>query len=128
VTRFRNKSEKVEKVTSRFPDVGDPLLHDDELCALVMSADGKYIATAGADAKIYLWSLDAALRNARVGVRTCITTVGDFSKAVLGHAQSVHDGIAEADPQLKASHLYLTRTPTVSHFYQGRTAPSTEVR
>ncbi|KAG2339000.1 WD40 repeat-like protein [Suillus weaverae] len=41
--------------------VGDPLLHDDEVCAVVISPDGKYIISGGSDAKIYVWSLEAAL-------------------------------------------------------------------
>ncbi|KAG2747516.1 WD40 repeat-like protein [Suillus brevipes Sb2] len=41
---------------------GGPLLHDDELMAVVMSPDGNYIASAGLDAKIYVWSVEAALK------------------------------------------------------------------
>ncbi|KAG2067072.1 WD40 repeat-like protein [Suillus decipiens] len=44
--------------------VGDPLLHDDEVFAVILSTDGKYIASAGLDAKIYVWSLNAALKHA----------------------------------------------------------------
>ncbi|OAX32771.1 WD40 repeat-like protein [Rhizopogon vinicolor AM-OR11-026] len=76
--------------------VGNPLLHDDELCALAMSADGKYIATAGSDAKIYLWSFDVALGGDR--------------------AASVHGGSAE-DEQLKASHICFPSHCTVSLLY-----------
>ncbi|KAG1893717.1 uncharacterized protein F5891DRAFT_1196060 [Suillus fuscotomentosus] len=43
--------------------VGDPLLHDDQVCAVAMSPDGKYIASAGLDKTIYVWSLEAALKN-----------------------------------------------------------------
>jgi hypothetical protein len=37
-------------------------LHDEELFDVVMFPDGKYIASAGVDAKIYVWSLEAALK------------------------------------------------------------------
>jgi hypothetical protein len=40
----------------------------------------------------------------------------------------VHDGSVKADPHLKASYLYFTFTPNCFTFYQGRTAPSTDVR
>ncbi|KIK34466.1 hypothetical protein CY34DRAFT_812875 [Suillus luteus UH-Slu-Lm8-n1] len=47
--------------------VGDPLWHDDQVIVLVMSSDGQYFASSisGPDAKIYVWSLDAALECAR---------------------------------------------------------------
>ncbi|KAJ8595718.1 WD40 repeat-like protein [Rhizopogon salebrosus TDB-379] len=41
--------------------VGDPLLHDDELSALAIPSDGRYIASAGLDKKNYVWGFDAAL-------------------------------------------------------------------
>jgi WD40 repeat protein len=34
--------------------VGHPLLHDDELWALSIPSDGRYIASAGLDKKIYV--------------------------------------------------------------------------
>jgi WD40 repeat protein len=37
-------------------------LHDDELLAVAMSPDGKHIASAGLDAKVYVWSMEAALK------------------------------------------------------------------
>ncbi|KAG2742146.1 WD40 repeat-like protein [Suillus brevipes Sb2] len=42
--------------------LGDPLWHDDQVDVVVMSSDGQYIASSisGPDAKIYVWSLDAA--------------------------------------------------------------------
>ncbi|KAJ8597763.1 WD40 repeat-like protein, partial [Rhizopogon salebrosus TDB-379] len=43
--------------------VGNPLLHDDELLALAIPSDGRYIASAGLDKKIYVWSFEAALRD-----------------------------------------------------------------
>jgi WD40 repeat protein len=43
--------------------VGDPLLHDDELMAIAIASDGGYIASAGLDKKIYVWSFEAALRH-----------------------------------------------------------------
>ncbi|OAX32406.1 WD40 repeat-like protein [Rhizopogon vinicolor AM-OR11-026] len=42
--------------------VGEPLLHEDELYALVISPDGGYIASGGLDKKIYLWSIEAVLK------------------------------------------------------------------
>ncbi|KAJ8580761.1 WD40 repeat-like protein, partial [Rhizopogon salebrosus TDB-379] len=35
--------------------VGGPLLHDDQLLAIVIPSDGQYIASAGLDTKIYVW-------------------------------------------------------------------------
>jgi WD40 repeat protein len=97
--------------------VGDPLLHDDELFALAISTDGKYIATAGADARIYLWRLDVVLRGDRAGVRMCITLAGDSSKQTLNIFQSVHDGSAGTEVQLKVSHICSTSQPTASLVY-----------
>jgi WD40 repeat protein len=47
--------------------VGDPLWHDDRVCVVAMSSDGLYFASAISkpDAKIYVWSLEAALERAR---------------------------------------------------------------
>jgi WD40 repeat protein len=44
--------------------VGDPLWHDDGVDAVTMSSDGQYFASAisGPYAKIYVWSLEAALK------------------------------------------------------------------
>ncbi|KIK38149.1 hypothetical protein CY34DRAFT_809696 [Suillus luteus UH-Slu-Lm8-n1] len=44
--------------------VGDPLWHDDQVDVVATSSDGQYIASAlsGPDAKIYVWSLEAALK------------------------------------------------------------------
>ncbi|KAJ8587616.1 WD40 repeat-like protein, partial [Rhizopogon salebrosus TDB-379] len=36
--------------------VGDPLLHDDELLAIAIPSDGRYIASAGKDKKAYVWN------------------------------------------------------------------------
>ncbi|KAG2337198.1 WD40 repeat-like protein [Suillus weaverae] len=46
--------------------VGDPLWHDDQVLAVAISSDGQYFASAiqGPDAKIYVWSLEAALKRA----------------------------------------------------------------
>jgi WD40 repeat protein len=57
--------------------VGDPLLHDDELLALAIPSDGRYIASAGLDKKIYVWSLEAALKQGggRFHVRAYIVVV-----------------------------------------------------
>jgi WD40 repeat protein len=52
--------------------LGDPLWHDDQVQVVAMSSDGQYFASSisGLDAKIYVWSLEAALERARgVGVR-----------------------------------------------------------
>ncbi|KIK35293.1 hypothetical protein CY34DRAFT_812266 [Suillus luteus UH-Slu-Lm8-n1] len=45
--------------------VGDPLWHDGRVDVVAMSSDGQYIASAipGRHAKIYVWSLDAALKH-----------------------------------------------------------------
>jgi WD40 repeat protein len=45
--------------------VGDPLWHDDEVDVVAMSSDGQYFASAisGLDAKIHVWSLEAALKH-----------------------------------------------------------------
>jgi WD40 repeat protein len=43
-------------------------LHDDEVLAVAMSPDGKCIASAGLDKKIYVWSLETALERHQVGV------------------------------------------------------------
>ncbi|KAG2049033.1 hypothetical protein BDR06DRAFT_1012430 [Suillus hirtellus] len=46
--------------------VGDPLWHDDGVEVVAMSSNGYFAsATPGPDAKIYVWSLDAALEHAR---------------------------------------------------------------
>jgi WD40 repeat protein len=44
--------------------VGDPLWHDDEVDVVAMSSDGQYFASAipGLVPKIYVWSLEAALK------------------------------------------------------------------
>ncbi|KAG2747557.1 WD40 repeat-like protein [Suillus brevipes Sb2] len=44
--------------------VGDPLWHDDRVDIVAMSSDGQYFASAifGPDTKIYVWSLEAALK------------------------------------------------------------------
>jgi dipeptidyl aminopeptidase/acylaminoacyl peptidase len=58
--------------------VGDPLWHDDGVEVVAISSDGQYFtsAIAGPHAKIYMWSLDAALKRARgAGVRFYITSV-----------------------------------------------------
>ena len=49
--------------------MGDPLLHDDELLAVAIPSDGRYIASAGLDTKIYVWSFEAALRHGGDQVR-----------------------------------------------------------
>ncbi|KAG2741877.1 WD40 repeat-like protein [Suillus brevipes Sb2] len=47
--------------------VGDPLWHDDQVNVVVMSSDGQYFTSgiSGPHAKIYVWSLEAALERAR---------------------------------------------------------------
>jgi WD40 repeat protein len=50
---------------------GDPLLHDDALLALAIPSDGRYIASAGLDKKIYVWSLEVALKQCSNQVRVC---------------------------------------------------------
>ncbi|KAJ8590850.1 WD40 repeat-like protein [Rhizopogon salebrosus TDB-379] len=57
--------------------IGDPLLHDDELLAIAIATDGRYIASAGLDKNIYVWSLEAALKQSgdRVHVRAYIAVV-----------------------------------------------------
>ena len=52
--------------------VGDPFLHDDGLLTVVLFPDGRYIASAVADKKIYIWSLEAALKQASDQVRAHI--------------------------------------------------------
>jgi hypothetical protein len=44
-------------------------LHDDELLALAISSNGRYIASAGLDKKVYVWSFEAALRHGGDPVR-----------------------------------------------------------
>ena len=52
--------------------VGDPLLHDDQLLTVVLCSDGRYIASAGTDKRIYIWSLEVALKQASDLVRAHI--------------------------------------------------------
>jgi WD40 repeat protein len=61
--------------------VGDPLLHDDELLAIAIPSDGRYIASAGKDKKVYVWSFEAALKQSgdQVRMRVCNATVGIIS-------------------------------------------------
>src|SRR5205807_9502684 len=61
--------------------VGEPLLHDDELLALAISSDGRYIASGGKDKKIYLWSIEAALKKGgdEFRVRVYIAVIGPFA-------------------------------------------------
>jgi WD40 repeat protein len=61
--------------------VGDPLLHDEELFALAIPSDGRYIASAGLDKKIYVWNFEAALRHGinHVRVRAYIAVVSIIS-------------------------------------------------
>jgi len=47
-------------------------MHDDELFTVVLSSDGRCIAVAGLDKKIYIWSLEAALKQAGDQVRAHI--------------------------------------------------------
>jgi WD40 repeat protein len=56
-------------------------LHDDELLALAIPSDGRYIASAGKDKNIYVWSLEAALKQSgdRVHVRAYIAVVSIIS-------------------------------------------------
>jgi WD40 repeat protein len=42
--------------------VGNPLLHDDEVLTVAASADGTFIASAGKEAKVYVWNMMAALK------------------------------------------------------------------
>ncbi|KAJ8583524.1 hypothetical protein M405DRAFT_505226, partial [Rhizopogon salebrosus TDB-379] len=58
--------------------VGDLLLHDDELSAIAIPSDGRYIASSGLDKKIYVWSFEAALKQSgnQVRVRAYIAVVG----------------------------------------------------
>jgi WD40 repeat protein len=65
--------------------VGDPLWHDDQVNVVAMSSDGQYFTSgiSGPHAKIYVWSLEAALERARgLGVRVYITCVSIFFKYV----------------------------------------------
>jgi WD40 repeat protein len=61
--------------------VGDPLLHDDGLWAIAIPSDGRYVASAGLDKKIYVWSFEAALRHGgdEVRVRAYGAVVGIIS-------------------------------------------------
>jgi WD40 repeat protein len=61
--------------------VGDPLLHDDELLALAIPSDGRYITSAGLDKKIYVWSFEAVLKQNgnQVHVRAYIAVVSIIS-------------------------------------------------
>jgi WD40 repeat protein len=56
-------------------------LHDDGLLALAISSDGRYITSAGLDKKIYLWSIEAALKKGgdQVRVRVYIAVISLFS-------------------------------------------------
>ena len=60
--------------------VGEPLLHDDELLTVVLCSDGRYIASAGLDKKIYIWSLEAALKQGgdQVRARIAISLVARY--------------------------------------------------
>ncbi|KAJ8595715.1 WD40 repeat-like protein [Rhizopogon salebrosus TDB-379] len=60
---------------------GDPLLHGDELWALAILSDGRYIASAGLDKKIYVRDLEAALKQSgdRVHVRAYIAVISIIS-------------------------------------------------
>jgi WD40 repeat protein len=61
--------------------VGDPLLHDDELLALAIPSDRRYIASAGKDKKVYVWSFEAVLKQSgdQVCVRAYNAVVGIIS-------------------------------------------------
>jgi WD40 repeat protein len=62
--------------------LGEPLWHDDRVFAVAVSIDGQYIASSifGPHAKIYVWSLEAALeRVCGDGVRVYITGARFFS-------------------------------------------------
>ena len=62
--------------------VGDPLLHDDQLFTVVLSSDGRYIASAGLDQKFCIWSLEAALEQAGDRVRVHIAIKQSLSRYV----------------------------------------------
>ncbi|KAG2739519.1 WD40 repeat-like protein [Suillus brevipes Sb2] len=84
-------------------EIGDPLWHDDRVNAVAMSSDGQYFASAisGPDGKIYVWSLEAALKR----------------------QSDDHSADGPNNAQLKASHLcFLSRR--ISLLYQGRPARS----
>ncbi|KAJ8597823.1 WD40 repeat-like protein [Rhizopogon salebrosus TDB-379] len=63
--------------------VGHPLLHDDELLALAIPSDGRYITSAGKDTKVYVWSVEAALKQSgnQVRVRAYIAVVHIISNS-----------------------------------------------
>ncbi|KAJ8590859.1 WD40 repeat-like protein [Rhizopogon salebrosus TDB-379] len=122
--------------------VGDPLLHDDELSAIAIPSDGRYIASAGLDKKIYVWSFEAALKQSRnqVRVRAYIAIVNIISnwpcmmatRSPTAHASSSKDifdvsplpkrqanneGLTRySDGKLKASHFQFPFR-TTSHFF-----------
>jgi WD40 repeat protein len=58
-----------------------PLLHDDQLLAIAIPSDGRYIASAGLNKKIYVWSFEAALKQSgnQARVRAYIAVVSIIS-------------------------------------------------
>ncbi|KAJ8597797.1 hypothetical protein M405DRAFT_927846 [Rhizopogon salebrosus TDB-379] len=82
--------------------VGDPFLQDDELLAIAIPSDGRYIASAGLDKKIYVWSFEAALKQSGNQVRS--------DGNLKGHASSSKD-ILDVSPlrQRQANKEGLTR-------------------
>jgi hypothetical protein len=61
--------------------VSDPHLQDDELMAVAIPSNGRYIASAGKDKKVYVWSFEAALTQSghQVRVRAYIAVVSIIS-------------------------------------------------
>jgi hypothetical protein len=61
--------------------VGDPLFHDDQLLATAIPSDGRHIASAGLNKKIYVWSFEAALKQSgnQARVRAYIAVVSVIS-------------------------------------------------
>ena len=54
--------------------VEDPLWHNDELITLVISSNEPYIASAGLDSKVYVWSIEAALQQGSHQIRGRVYT------------------------------------------------------
>jgi hypothetical protein len=62
VSAARDRSVRVWDLETN-QSVGDPLLHDDDVWAVVISPDEKYIVSGGLDGNIYVWSPEVALKH-----------------------------------------------------------------
>jgi WD40 repeat protein len=100
--------------------VGDPLMHDDELWDIAISPDGKYVIGAGVNAKIYVWSLEAALMHRggdRVHVR--VQLLFPASSLTLFRVRKM-ERLTRGSRQVISTSL----SHYISHLYQAHLAPS----